>query len=62
MSRDIRKKNDPLLKAVMAEWLRRWTGWRDGKHARDWTCFDELKKVCAYIHIYTRRIGKPAGY
>jgi hypothetical protein len=25
MSRDIRKKNDTLLKAVMAEWLRRWT-------------------------------------
>ena len=30
MSRDIRTKNDPLLKAVMAEWLTRWT-WEEEK-------------------------------
>ena len=45
MSRDIRKKNDTLLKAVMAEWLTRWT-WEEEKstaHGMEvWNFADEL--------------------
>jgi hypothetical protein len=38
MSRDIIKKNDPLLKAVMAEWLRLGLGKRKKAQPMEWRC------------------------